>query len=822
MLERINHAILQYRILIALLSLIAVIGASTGLGRTTFSSDYRVYFSPDNPELQAFDRIQESFTRSDSVMFVIAPENGNVFTPKTLDLIEKLTAEAWKIPYSLRVDSVTNYQHTIADGDDLVVQDLVTDALQQPQSALDQYAQVALNDPVLVKRLISAKGDVTGVNVVINLPGKDTDHETTEVTDYAEALQQKMLSEHPGIMIHLTGQIVVDNAFKEAAVSDLTHVVPIAFLIAIACIAGYMYRASRSLVTLFSGTFALIVVITASILMAQGISAWLGIPLTTPSANAPTMIMTLAIADAIHIYSGVFQNIRDGRTKREAILESLRINYNPVFLTSFTTVIGFLSMNTSDSPPFQDLGNIVAIGVAAAWLFSVTLLPALLMLLPIRVKSSDGEQIGWPARIAEFVITRHRALLPATIIIMGLCVAFLPQNDLNDVWSEYFDKSMAQRQAFDFTQANMTGMSEINFVMTAKHEGGVSDPDFLAALEKAANWLSQQPEVIHVSTFSDIMKRLNKNMHGDDPAHYRIPEEAELAAQYLLLYEMSLPFGLDLNNQIDLTKSSTRLTATLNQIPTRELLELNDRANAWFKQNIQGFDVSVGASSDIMFAHIGQRNIRSMLQSSFVALVLISIALGFSMRSAYYGAISLLPNLLPPLVAFGIWGYFVGQIGLGLSVVFGMTLGITVDYTIHFLSKFKLAREEYRMSTEDAIRYVFGTVGVAIVVTTAILVSNFGALAFSKFALNSQMGLMTAITIIIALLINFLFLPPLLLALNKRHINAKDITSQREESTANSSILVATSADIKSVEKVSKSSNTTPTTPTNEGLMTCK
>lgn len=819
MLERVNQVILQHRIVIVLLSLIAVVAASMGLSRITFSSDYRVYFSPDNPELQAFERIQDTFTQSDNVLFVIAPKDGKVFTPQTLDLVEKLTAEAWKTPYSLRVDSVTNYQHTIAEGDDLVVQDLVTDALQLPQDTLDSYQQVALNEPILVKRLISEKGDVTGVNVVIKLPGKDPDGETPEVTNYAEALQQKMQAKYPDIDIHLTGQVVVDNAFKVAAMSDLSHVVPIAFLIAIACIAGYMYRASGSVVTMFSGTFALVIVIFASILIAQGISAWIGIPLTTPSANAPTMILTLAVADAIHICSAVFHNIRDGYTKRDAILESLRINYNPVFLTSFTTVIGFLSMNTSDSPPFQDLGNIVAIGVTAAWVFSVTLFPALIMLLPIRVKSRNGEQIGWPSRVSQLVITRHRALLPASIIVMGLCVAFLPRNDLNDVWSEYFDKSMVQRQAIDFTRQNLTGLGEINFMLHAKREGGVSDPDFLAALEKAATWLGQQPEVVHVATFTDIMKRLNKNLHGDDPAFYRIPDDAELAAQYLLLYEMSLPFGLDLNNQIDLSKSSSRLTATLHNIPTRELLALNDRANAWFQENIKDFEVSVGASSDIMFAHIGQRNIRSMLQSSFVALVLISIALGFSMRSGYYGLISLLPNLLPPLVAFGIWGLFVGQIGLGLSVVFGMTLGITVDYTIHFLSKFKLAREEYKMSSDDAIRYVFGTVGVAIVVTTAILVSNFAALAFSKFALNSQMGLMTAVTIVIALLINFLFLPPLLLALKQRSAVTEQETPALEDDTAGGSILVSRVNSAGS-NRLTKTTTTT-SQPQKEGLITC-
>src|SRR5690606_6137033 len=194
-----------------------------------------------------------------------------------------------------------------------------------------------------------------------------------------------------------------------------------------------------------------------------------------------------------------------------------------------------------------------------------------------------------------------------------------------------------------------------------------------------AIWLRQQPEIQHVMSFSDVMKRLNKNLYGDAEEAYRLPDNAELAAQYLLLYEMSLPYGLDLNNQVDINKKQTLLTGSLAKISTAQLLELQDRAVKWFEQNLPELDISHGASSDVMFAHIGQSNIKSMIEGTFIALLLISVVLAVSLRSAYYGTISLLPNLLPALVAFGIWGMTVAHIGIGLSVVFGMTLGIVVD-----------------------------------------------------------------------------------------------------------------------------------------------
>lgn len=782
MIERISHILITHRLLVVLASLCIVALAAFGLPKTKFSSDYRIYFSDDNPHLKAFEDLQATFTKSDNVMFVLAPANGKVFTRETLTIVEQITEMSWQLPYSIRVDSITNYQHTIAEDDDLLVDNLVSDASALSDEQLAYTKEIALNEPSLAGRLIAYNADVTGINVSMEMPGLDPSKETPEVAKAAYKIQSYLNDKYPDLTVYVTGQIIFDNAFEEAAIYDLTHIVPLAFLIAITCIAIYMFAASRSIVTVFTGSFSIIVVIITSILFALGLSAWFGMDITTASANAPTMILTLAIADSIHILASFFQQMQTGKTKAQSVIESLRINQQPVFLTSITTVIGFLSLNFSDSPPFRDLGNIVALGVIGAWAFSVLLLPALIMLLPFKVQSREHKEGGWTHTLSNWIITHSRRLLIATMVIMAGCISFLPQNELNDVWVEYFDEPMRQRQAADFTRERLTGLGYISFIVEADEEGGITKPEYLSNLEKAADWLALQPEVQHVSTFTDVMKRLNKNMHGDDPSAYKLPTDNELASQFLLLYEMSLPYGLDLNNQVDINKAKTRLTGFLSKTSTSQLLELEERAQIWFAENIPSLKFSHGISSDIMFAHIGQSNIRSMLKGTFIALIIISIVLAFSLRSAYYGFVSLLPNILPALVAFGVWGMSVAQIGIGLSVVFGMTLGIVVDYTVHFLSKFLRAKRENHLSTEDAIRYAFSTVGVALLVTTFILFANFAVLTISDFSMNSEMGLMTAVTIVVALLVDFFFLPPLLLFLvgNKRkHKNAEqhDITN---------------------------------------------
>jgi len=302
----------------------------------------------------------------------------------------------------------------------------------------------------------------------------------------------------------------------------------------------------------------------------------------------------------------------------------------------------------------------------------------------------------------------------------------------------------------------------------AGESGGISEPAYLRKLDAFANWYRAQPEVKHVSSLSDTMKRLNMNLHGDDPAWYRLPDRRDLAAQYLLLYEMSLPYGLDLNNQINVDKSATRLDVSLESLSSDQTIALEARAQRWLKKNAPASMQVHGASPSVMFSHIGKRNIHSMLIGTTVALILISFILVFALRSLRIGLISIIPNLVPAAMAFGLWGLLVGQVGLALSIVTGMTLGIIVDDTVHFLSKYLRARREEGYAPADAVRYAFHTVGTALWTTSVVLMAGFLVLVYSPFELNSGMGLLTAITIGFALLADFLLLPTLLMALDKK------------------------------------------------------
>ena len=748
----------RYFILISSIVLVAAIGS--GARFITFDTDYRVFFSEDNPQLKTFEQLQNTYTKTDNVMFVLAPKDGNVFNRETLASIARLTEASWQIPYSIRVDSLTNYQHTRADGDDLHVDDLVPEELLEnlDAPALQRIRDIAVNEPLLVDHLISAKGHVTAVNVTIQLPDDTTGKEVPSVAAFARDLVEEVKAGNPELDVYLTGMVMMNNSFPEVSIHDQQTLVPMMF--------GIIILTLVLLLRSFVATVGTFLIIILSILTAMGLTGWMGVALTPPSASAPTIIMTLAVADCVHILVSFLHAMRRGHAKRAAMIESIRINMQPVFLTTITTIIGFLSMNFSDAPPFRDLGNIVAIGVAAAFIFSVSFLPALMLILPVRVKTEATQGTQLVDRLAEVVIARRNFLFWGMGIIVVALVSFVPRNELNDEFIKYFDETVDFRKATEFTTSNLTGLYTVDYSLGNGEAGGINEPEFLRDVERFADWFKAQDSVLHVSTLTNIMRRLNMNMHGDDPEWYRLPDDRELAAQYLLLYEMSLPYGLDLNNQIDISKSATKLTVFLDSLSSNELLAMEDRAQAWLTENAPHMQ-SYGASPSVMFAYIGQRNIKSMLVGTSVALVLISIILIFALRSVKIGLISLIPNLAPAAMGFGLWGLLYGQVGLGLSIVAGLTLGIVVDDTVHFLSKYLRARREQGMNSQDAVRYAFHTVGIALLVTTIVLVAGFLVLAQSTFKLNSDMGLLTSITIAFALLADFIFLPPLLMKLDK-------------------------------------------------------
>lgn len=771
--------IIKWRWAVVLLTIMSVMLAGSGAKNLSFTSNYRVFFDDKNAELEAFERLQNTYSKSDNILIVLIPKSENVFETNTLRAITELTEASWQIQYSSRVDSITNYQHSYSIGDDLIVEDLISDLENASSSDIAKAKKIALSEPLINGRLISATGHVAAVNATIQLPEND-ETAIREVMEQTREIVAELEKKYPDIQFAITGLAALSNAFAESAENDVKTLIPLMFLIIILTLAFLL----RSLVA----TLSVVVVILFSVISAMGMFGWIGFTLSPPTTSIPTIVMTVAVADSVHILITFFQGMRSGLSKIEAMQKSLHLNLKAVIITSLTTALGFLSMNFSEVPPFQQVGSTVAIGVVAALLLSIAFLPALMMILPIKPKVIEQKNLTIIEKYAELLIKYRNSFLIGSVVVSLALVAAVPLNQVNDEFIKYFHTKTKFRQDTDLVSEKLTGIYSMGYSLGTEEQGGINDPAFIADVEKFVNWLESQPEVMHVYSFTDTFKKLNKNMHGDDEEWYKLPEDKALAAQYLLLYEMSLPYGLDLNDQINIEKSAIRITVTLQNIKSVDNLRLEREANQWLRDNTEIKDFYV-ASPNMMFAHIGERNVRAIIAGSLWALLGISLILIFALRSWKLGLISIVPNLLPAGIAFGLWGIFNGNLGLSITSAIGMTLGIVVDDTVHFLMKYKVGRSEKAYSPEDAVRYAFSEVGTALFVTTFVLVSGFMVLATSMFIMNVHQGVFTAMTIGVALILDFVFLPSFLLLIEeKSNVNQK--ASNKIDDNALNSIVI--------------------------------
>ena len=747
-------------ILLSLLFMLALAAGAQNL--MSVDVDVRNHFKKDDPHIVALDLLEDTYAISDTALIAVAPQSGTIFTQESLTAIEELTEQLWRTPYVTRVDSIANYSHSEAFEDELIVEPLIDDASSLSDSDIERIERIALDTEEIAGRFISRDGRVAGLVVSIALPDGRNERQLAkvEVVDSLYDTAAEARAKYAAIDYHITGELALNRAMRDALNEEFELLGPIAL--------GTMLLVAIVLLRSIWGTVAIVLMIIAIVVSAVGFVGWSGMTLFGESAAAIFVLMAIAVAHSVHVIEAMLAGLREGMDRKQAAIHSMELNLWPVFLTSVTTAIGFLSLNFSEMPPFQVMGNMVAFGSLCAFVYAVTFLPIILSFMPMRTRPVREGRVDYFDRFGRFVVSRRVMLLCSFAVLSVALMAGMSRIELKENWLELLGESYEFRQSTDFISENFTGVEAFEYSLNSGQEGGITDVEYLSQVDAFAEWYRAQPEVAHVFAISDIMKRLNKNLNGDDPDFYRVPDSTELAAQYLLLYEFSLPVGLDLNNLIDVERSATRVTVVLSSLSTNEKIELDDRAQAWLRQNAPGLETGAAGVS-IVAAHSIQKNIRNMLIGTITAMGIVSLLLVFIFRSVRLGLISLIPNFVPAAMAMGLWGYAVGAVGNAAAVVTAIAFGIIVDDTIHFMTKYIRGRKS-GLLPEEAVQASFRTVGKALVATTAVFALGFMVFGASGMATNQALGLLVGATVIIALLADFLFLPPLLMVLERLNI----------------------------------------------------
>ena len=728
--------------------------------------DVRNHFSKEDPHIVALEQLEDTYALSDAALVTVAPRNGNVFTPGALAAIEELTEQLWQTPYVTRVDSLANYSHSEGREDELIVERLFDGAESLSADDISKIRKIALETEELAGRLISRNSEVAGLVVSIMLP-ENRQSARVEIIDSLNDTVAAARAKHSNIDYYITGEIVLNRAMRDAINDDMGILAPLAL--------ATMLLVAIVLLRSIWGTVAIVVMLVAVFLSGLGFIGWAGMKFYGESGAALFVLMAVTVAHSVHIIEAMMAGLRQGMDRRAAATQSLRVNIWPVFLTSLTTAIGFLSLNFAEMPPFRVMGNMVAFGAMCAFVYSVTLLPVFLSVVPLRARPIRDGKSDIFDRLGRFVVSYRTTLLWSFGVVTIVLIAGISRIELKENWLELLDDSYEFRRATDFVSEKFSGVETYEYSLNSGREGGVTDVGYLRQIDAFAEWYRAQPEVSHVFAISDVMKRLNRNLHGDDPEYYRIPDDSDLAAQYLLLYEFSLPEGRDLNNLIDVGRSATRATVTLKSLSTNEKIALDERARAWLRTNAPGLETGATGVS-VVGANSIQRNIEGMLRGTVVAMAIVSLLLLFVFRSVRLGLISLIPNFVPAAMAMGLWGYAVGAVGNAAAVVTAIAFGIIVDDTIHFMTKYVGARKNGLLPSES-VQSAFRSVGKALVTTTIVFGLGFLVFGASGMTTNQALGMLVGMTVVIALLADFLFLPPLLMALD----GTRETTAQIRE-----------------------------------------
>ena len=752
--ETFAEKIIQYRYLSILFCLVLLIASFRGVGGIAFSPDMEQFFPEDYPISENHAHIEDTFYSSDSVIIAIGVDEGTVFNPRILNLIEEITDKAWSTPHSIRVDSLSNFSFVRAEVDDLIVEPFIEESLEWDQKKINERSTLIEKEEQAYGTILSKDKKTTFINISIDAPREDVEKEYAESMEHIFAFMDPLKKEYPEADMRYAGIVYIEYLSPLIVKAEMPILIPtLLFVILLS-----LFILLRNVVAVISS----LVVIIFSVVTAVGILGHFNSTVSQPFLMVPILVATLAVADCVHLFNVYFQSKLEKNAK-DSIIKSLRLNLEPLLLTSLTTSIGFLCLNLAPIPALRVVANGIVIGVVAAFVFSIFFLAPLMSFFNVKASSQIENQTKLSKRVGQFSLKNRKKIIWLVPLFSAFLMSFIPLNETKDNPMEFYSERFTSVAEDTKWLAKRLGGT---FLVTYEYvsEDLVSDPEYLRQLDEFTTWLENQDEVLSVNSLSKIIKNLNRTLNGDDQSWYVIPQDSELVAQYLFFYEMSLPFGLDLTSTINQERTSTKVTVSLKEIDSKAFIEFYDRVDDYASLSIVSGNLSGGGGTRSVMAFMGMLLAEQLMYALIIGFIVITLAIALFYRSLSAGLITAIPNILPIGVAFGIWGIFSSNVSMLVSLGIGCTLGIVVDFSVHFLSKYLYARRSLSLSAEESVLYAFETVGFPLTIMTVSLCMGFAVLFLASFMPLRGFAGITMISFVAALIIDLLLFPAVLIA----------------------------------------------------------
>jgi predicted RND superfamily exporter protein len=737
---------------------ILVLALASNLKNMEMDGSYRIWFGEDSKILTDYDNFRKTFGNDDGVTLVFQDKEG-IFNKKALASIDRITEALWRTKYIARVDSLTNYQYVYAnpeDPDDIIVEDFIKNIESATPEYLADRKAIATSDPLVVNAFVSEDGTTTMISARMTPKVNDESDKSLEIMGYIEKLVEEETTK-TGYKYWVNGGPALNKAFVVIGTTDAMTFTPLVLLASFVLLLFLFRRASGALIPLGIVVLTFVTVLSVQVM--------LGYKLNNFTANLPVFVVAIGIADAVHVYTVWLLHKREGDATQLAVHKSLEKNFLPIFLTSLTTAIGFGTLTISEVIPILTLGIATASGAILAFIISVVWMPAVLLLLkkPFKQKVVTEATSRKPliAGYGKFIVENNKKIILLTSVIFTALAIGITQVKVDSNTIRYFDEEVEIRKTAEFTMEHLTGPMAYEIVVDSGVKDGIKDPKFMKTVEQFyGEFKAEFSEVRYLTSLVDTVRRFNKVVNNSD----ELPDNRELIAQYLLLYSMSLPQGMEINDKMDIDERKLRVTGYMDIVDTSKDLEMIEYIENWWKQT--EYSVAVEGQT-YMFAHMQKDVTNTLIYSLSLAIVLVSIIMMVIFRRLKLLWVFILPNILPVVLVVGLMGWIDITIDIGVAIAGAIIIGVAVDDTIHFLVKYFDARKR-GLSMEDTFDEVLRYAGQAILFTTIILSVAFSMFAFSDFSPNQNFGIVTSSALVMAFVVDLLLLPALLSVVDKK------------------------------------------------------
>lgn len=757
------RTLVDKRVALLVLSLAVCVFLASSIPRTEFDTSLGVLLTKSDPYLQERDAMAAVFPSPLEISFALVPKSGEVFERATLLALADLNREFREIPLALSMDSVLGWQSPF--GEESLFTRVLTPQSELSPDELSESKQRVLADPFLFGRLISADSDLALANIRLRST-QITSTQSADIVAISDAIRESLQSRYPSVDIYLSSTAHYEQSNRSAMISDLSLLLPIVILLCTAIIC-YSFR------SIYFG-FCILSVALLTVLMTVGTLAWLGISFNSISVMAPLVVVTIAVADSVHIISLFRQALLQGLRPVDAMRQSVALNFRPISLATVTTIMGFVSLNLASAPAVSSFGSVVALGVGFAYVLTLTVLPGAILLFAsrLRIDASIGT-IGLLSAVTGFcqgLVFRHGRLMLISVSVLA-CVALglSLRNSTDFDRASFIGKDSPLYDYYENVNTRMNQGTQLTYGVRVPNAYGIIEPKFLQQLDRFSQWMSAQDSIVGVASLVEVIKTVNQIMHeeeGEGEA-YLIPDNAEAIDEALFNYSVAQESNFTLSTLANEDFTMMRFFVATDTQSNQAIITLNALIDEKFAQEFSGAELLHG-SSTLLFARMDKAVTQELLQGYALSLIMITITLMFGMRSAYLGLLSVLPNLLPAVFVFGVWGLFVGQVDPFVMMLFSISIGLVVDDTVHVLSTYQSGRKS-GLEPRAAVAGALEKAGPALIITTAVMAFGTCVLIAASTLYFQQAATLLVPIVVLALILDLTFFPALLVRFDRAH-----------------------------------------------------